>query len=437
LRFIITICCISLTLISWNFYSAKESSSVRKLPDSDLLYESKAFNDYIDQLQTAVVDWETVDEKLTVFKKEIIEFRYGDPAQNRLFYETFINSLRESRNRFDNASDHQFIDDLVVWFFQGPNLWNSIADGLLIVNIAQPMTAANMNQSLNDAFLLSQERAKSFRRDQKANGKSDPILQGNIPFRLFTTSQDCQVLRFPNVVGSRKVVGEFEHYLKVLQSRNQTHLYVNLLSYGRGRADEIRRRQALEKLEEDSLVNKALILVTLDKDSEFYWQKKHYATLEKADAFIKRFQGDLLDCGRNSLYKWPRQIAGPEWDAVIRHKTNDVHHRFFEGKAILSVPERQDFIELVHLFLVDDIIRKCHVNAMNITCKYTIDRGPSMLGEYYFWELARNGQDLSNEDVRKYAALLTEAPLLFHSRPAHQNRIERTQRVIERLYLIR
>jgi hypothetical protein len=233
----------------------------------------------------------------------------------------------------------------------------------------------------------------------------DQFYYGNLPSKV-TKIHECDLIRIGQPLIYSNGLTQWittpqpaPEFLQFIQGQ-KSHLYVNLMKRD---GEEGPLSKSLEKLGA-ALPN--LLVVTLDKNSDFYHQKEPL----QAD-FKTVFLNKLLD--KSGAYSFPESFREDELIALIL----DVQERFFDGTPPKTAEERKDFIELTYIALLDRLLEKYQPQSINITCKQGIDRGPSLLALWIYSHQAMSDQEI--------AVQLLAPPLLFHNRSSHLSRLER------------
>lgn len=267
-----------------------------------------------------------------------------------------------------------------------------------------------------DYFIYLQNSLSSLRsgkhfKKSKTTFSDDSFAEGNLPFLQFTLPGKTQVIRMglpiverpylQNLILTPPLNPEFVAFIR-MQKR---HLYVNLMKREGSEAPNSLAIESLEKREP------TFSAVTLDKNSDFYWQQGEFPSESKA--FKQEFYNKMVD--PKGTYYWSLQLT--DWNRELKAILDKVHQKYFNQKLELSKQERQDFIELSYLEILDRLVAFLQPDSMNITCKHAIDRGPSLA---VLWQLKLG---LANEN--EAAALLLAPPLLMHNRTGHEPRLER------------
>ncbi|MFV0339531.1 MAG: hypothetical protein ACK5MA_02715 [Parachlamydiaceae bacterium] len=266
---------------------------------------------------------------------------------------------------------------------------------------------APWNGQLSKYLLSTQQQLHE---DPKFNGIHEPRLEdqfyyGNLPSKV-SEIQGCSLIRIGQPMiysnGLTRWITTPQpspEFLQFIQGQ-KSHLYVNLM---KREGEEGPLSRSLEKLGA-TLPN--LLVVTLDKNSDFYHQKEPL----QAD-FKTTFLNKLID--KNGAYSFPDSLSEDELVALILA----VQEHFFNGNSPETIDERKDFIELTYIALFDRLVEKYQPQSMNITCKQGIDRGPSLMALWLYSHHAMPDQEI--------AVQLLAPPLLFHNRASHLSRIER------------
>lgn len=345
------------------------------------------------------------------------------PEEARSSHERFVTKLRLlSKERLNKSStlektpNDQFLEDLVNWIFLKADLKEALQEYLYGI-VPSPTTKENISAYLQNtpSYL---KKLPNFQGLEHPPHQEDPYIHGNLPFFQFQRGS-TKVIRLgaPLTQGSSffhlwqtvEVNPEFLLFLKVQPS----HLYVNLMkSYGLEKAST----QAIEKLE---LQFPHLYVITLDKNSPFYFQDK---TPEKWEAslFKNQFLEKMIDPNGNyseGNYYWSQHLEKGAWEKELKGLIDQVHGEYFSFQTPLTQEERQVFIELTYLAILDALVNKWSPASLNITCLQSIDRGPSLS---VLWMLQKN-----NGTFKEQAALLLAPPLLIRNRTSQPRKISR------------
>ena len=310
--------------------------------------------------------------------------------------QTYIESMRKSGS-----------PDAIVRLFKGADLTNSYQQFLF--QYVAPYDGGDYFLYLKNS--LDALKAGGHFKKSKTTFSDDSFAEGNLPFLQFKLPGNTEVIRMGlpivekpylrNLIMTPPVNPEFITFIR-LQKR---HLYVNLM---KREGLEAPYSFAIESLEKNE---PSFASVTLDKNSDFYWQEGPFPS--KSHAFKQAFYNRLVD--PKGAYYFSAHLD--DWNAELKAILDEVHFKYFNQKSELSKQERQDFIELSYLEILDRLVALLKPDSMNITCKHAIDRGPSLA---VLWQLKLG---LAGEN--EAAALLLAPPLLMHNRTGHESRLQR------------
>jgi len=210
----------------------------------------------------------------------------------------------------------------------------------------------------------------------------DPIIQGNLPYQLYALSigpltSRCLKLPCPTLhthINKAKIIDEFKGFLRYIEMKKElgNHLLFNLqdrTAWG-GHA----RCQALEKLETEAEFNDQIVVVTLPKKTDFYYQTDIYLGEDSAETFVKLLIDQISsreECG----FYFSRKISGKGLDAFVGKIISIIHTYFFSEKKVLERKERLDFIEIFYMFLYLKIFDMIRPGSFSFTCKDGVDIG--------------------------------------------------------------
>jgi hypothetical protein len=385
-------------------------------------FSSHYYSDYHSQLQ-AFVNQHSLFPLLTESSQQIKDLvrHINQPLENaiqqREVHANFVKILRTAIDSIQQFSQSEkvFLQELTHWIFIRADLKE--ATKLYF----DPYTKDPIKNDFSNlmATLHTLRKSQIFSRSpHETTHQIDQYRHGNIPFLLFTLKGPIQtkVLRmgYPMDTINRlhlpwispQVYPEFLFFIQTQSS----HLYVNLMKRN---GTESSATKALELLENDFSNFSA---VTIDKNSDFYWQDKHqYPAIMDAAAFKKEFLKQLTN--KNGDFYWSKNLNIDEWTLQLNFIIDKTHQSFFANQTMLNQKERLDFIELSYLSILDALVDQLRPASMNITCRQCMDRGPSL---YVLWMLQKN--EVTEAEL---PALLLAPPLLIHNRPSHPSRIIR------------
>lgn len=262
----------------------------------------------------------------------------------------------------------------------------------------------------------------------------DPTAMGNITYKKFdmTLRHRKDAMHFIRMasptIGSNSdtiISPEFLGYLDYLKNHKKTHTYfnyqdnyklkassiTNLSRLGKimGIANETHRAKQLESLNYNNDYKDTIQVVTLAKNSNFYWQNGDQPN--QADEFKNKFIRKIFHEERKG-YFFPRNLLNNDFKNNIREILDSIHNLVFSNREKLSFEERQDFIEIAYYF-ISGLISKDSF-SVNHTCKSGIDRAGGANALIYTATLIQ--YILENEDLTQ--EMHQEILLLIHKVPS-------------------
>lgn len=257
----------------------------------------------------------------------------------------------------------------------------------------------------------------------------DPWMQGCLPECLLQFTQHGvkrSWIGLPSptkqeYIHEAKVTEEFMGYLNAHKPEEGRILIINYQD--RTNWHEHARAKALEGLEEMEGFKPFLDVVTLPKDTEFYWQEIPYSDDHQAQIFKDHLMEHLIDnLGGFYFSDAVREKMPGKW---FRDLIEGVHQFFFVGRNVLAKEARLDFIEIV-LLLIE--LKLCEVsNPVKVfaVCKDGVDvvsSSTTLLGAY----LSLIREDMPSIESREEMRLLLQpAALLGRRRGIQQDRFDR------------
>lgn len=211
----------------------------------------------------------------------------------------------------------------------------------------------------------------------------DPIMQENPPYQLYKFSSKsfnaisiklpCPTLQ--THINKAEVVEEFKGFLRYFDSEEgnkKRHLLLNLQD--RTSWKECARCHALEELENQAEFTNQLVVVTLSKKSEFYYQTGPYLKEDSAQGFMQvltqKIQGE-----EGCDFYFSRKIDRAMLRLFVSDILRLIHAQIFLQKEALTRKERLDFLEIFYMFLYLKILDIIRPHSFSFTCKDGIDFG--------------------------------------------------------------
>lgn len=263
----------------------------------------------------------------------------------------------------------------------------------------------------------------------------DPLLQQNLPSRLYgmeVRGHRIDLLRLPcpttqALINKAEIVGEFRGFLRSLKPKER-HLMVNFQD--RTSWIELARNRALEGIQKNAEFGSKFFLMTLPKNSDFYYQIAEYAELNNATDFIATFQAQLNspeECG----FLLP--LSQKEVRAFAEKILPAVHKHYFRNKNAMTRGEREDFIEIVYQYLILKAIDTFEPSTLSFVCKDGVDTSAAEQGAFFGFLQLLSG-DLNEKGSQDFLRWLLYSPALFiRERAIDPERLNRTLSLLQRL----
>ena len=268
----------------------------------------------------------------------------------------------------------------------------------------------------------------------------DPIGQGNLPLHLYKIEREgkwIDVLRLPSPtkqssIGKVEILEEFRGFLRALSQdqKRRAHLIINLQDRTSWR--ECARSLTLENLQKNAEFHLKLFVLTLPKDTDFYYQNNEYLNLNRTDEFIEAFKQQLKkpeECG----YYFPSSFKHSELVSFTEQVLPFIATCFFHGKNTLTSRNREDFIEIFYQFLILKAIDSLEPCSISFTCKDAVDAGSAQSATFYAFLQLLN-QDFAAKENHDFFLWLLYMPALFiRERAIDPEKLHRTLSCLERI----
>ena len=425
------------------------------LPDCHYQFKSKVFSTYFDQLKKYTddqVQLHSQESRPTPhFEKEVKEFidfiQKSRPTtwnSKLIFHQNLIDKLRILLNKKDTltAGSIEFLQNFSTWIYTGPRLLEAMTEFLSseVLPSTLKISASHLNKLCLCDFLefLHKEITKNKTKYPSIDGAPryyDAHRLGDTPSMLFEISfegKKTQFIRTPAVTMDIKRDSRFlleaavvPEFLGILDNK-EPYLYVNLMD--RTIDSEKIRSAAIEKLQ-DEHPSKNFHLITLDKDTSFYNQTGTTQSLDALE-FKTKFLTHLFS---SPSFLWPPSLSTVDWKIKCHEVIDNIHIKLFAHRQNLSTSERRDFIEIAYYHFVKEAIKIIKPSTCNISCRSSVDRGPSMLAGFYTDHLLETQGILSSEDCLKISAIALTPAILAQNRAPFKNRTNRLICAINRM----
>lgn len=277
--------------------------------------------------------------------------------------------------------------------------------------------------------------------EEDAHQPFDPILQHNIPNRLYDLYvQDKRyvLLRMPTpiyqeAINKAALNEEFRGFLySYIQEKftKRKHLLVNLQDRTSWR--EHIRCKLLEELQLQSEMENHINVVTLAVDTDFYHQLAPYHQVNHAYLFKEQFKELLLD--DNAGYFFPPCIKKSDLSTFIDSSLEVIHHIFFSSKNVLLRENRLDFIEIFYWLLQLKLIEWLQPDTISLTCKDGIDVGEAHSAAIFAFLKLISNQEWTDTDWQYLNFILYAPALIIRERimlPERFNRMVGALKVVD------
>ncbi len=253
--------------------------------------------------------------------------------------------------------------------------------------------------------VVREERPKGF----------DPMIQDNVPMKVLEihhSMNELKVIRCPSptvqqTISHAHVIEEFKGFLKSLLPQEK-YLFVNLqdkTSY-----KESARCKAIDALQKRFDFRNNLVIIHLDKHSDFYHQSGIYLSLNDAKEFLEEFKNQLHSNKTTTLF------ISKDLDIFINEAFVVIHKYFFVNKNVFTRKNRLDFIEIFYNFLILKLIELQNPKILSFTCKDAVDIGAIQTATFYgFLKLIKNEKfNKENEDFLRW--LIYSSAILVRER---------------------
>jgi len=243
----------------------------------------------------------------------------------------------------------------------------------------------------------------------------DPIMQDNVPMKVLEihhNKNELKILKCPSptqqtTLSHSQVIEEFKGFLKSFQIQEK-YLFINLqnpTSY-----KESARCKAIDILQKRYDFRDNIVLVDLDKYSDFYHQSGVYLSLNDAKGFLEEFKKQLISKKNTTVF------ILKDLNTFVDKIFAIIHKYFFVNKNVFTRKNRLDFIEIFYNFFILKLIEIQNPKILSFTCKDAVDIGSIQTATFYgFLKLIKNEKfTKTNEDFFRW--LVYEKAILFRER---------------------
>lgn len=411
------------------------------------LYECGIYENHRQQAQNFISGL-TLPQSMSDSENAIVESLYSTLPEmdiEKAFYQAeLMNWIRTAVH--ESTGPSPFLDAYIYWLFTRPDLQKISAKYLTDQYGLDKEQTALIYQLDPEHFLENTYNYLSAmnlapKTEVEEEYANDPLLYGDMPSFQFTwnNKKKTRVMRIPNMardyfihapeglIAASTINEEFYHYLKLLKSKNQKQLYINLMA-----REGDTKTAAIEALDTDPLVGDAIVVISLDrsKKSDFYVQQGIFEEMDDAKTFKKHFLAKLTD-PKGEFY-WSKKVHQKGWLNKLPFILEAVHFRYFGNKKRLTHSERTEFIELTYVLIVNELVNLVNPDFLNISCKQTVDRGPTLYTMVFAYQLLHQGKT-ADEIYYDILLKLYSPTAVYHNRNGHFFRILRFDATLNRL----
>lgn len=270
----------------------------------------------------------------------------------------------------------------------------------------------------------------------------DPFTQVNVPSCLYAIAiggHKIVNIHLPSpthqeYIHRANVLDEFKGALRSCSSDfpPYRHLIINLQD--RTSWKEHSRAVALEDLRVYEGLDKALVVATLARDTEFYHQLANYQQENHANIFLKQLK-ELSGDESSGDYFPPimkSKIVEDFTDGVIKA----IHRIFFSNKNILLREHRLAFIEIYHTFLILKFLDITKPNSFSLTCKDGVDTAACSNALLFLFLKLLGKESFGQEAWTEFNRLLYTPAILVRERLPLKDRFERMKEAFKVIALV-
>ncbi len=246
----------------------------------------------------------------------------------------------------------------------------------------------------------------------------DPFIQYDRPQALFQLSMNGKRVTVTRMasptrqkqIQEAKIIPEFTSALRHAVDHKEKILLVNYQD--RTSWKEYARTKELETLQNNAEVERALDVVTLPKNTEFYLQSEEYLKDTNAGGFKKVFF-EQITSEENCGFSFPSYISHKDLYSFIKQAIEMTHSLFFGDKEELSRKNRLDFIEIVYQWILIKLLIETKASILTFSAKDGVDL-PSAASFGFFAFLKLVGNDpLWKEEEKDFLNALVFVPALL------------------------
>jgi len=271
-------------------------------------------------------------------------------------------------------------------------------------------------------------------RDEDAKNASipfDPILQENHPHWIYDFKVDQKLVTFIRLpcpstqtyINKAEIVGEFLACLRSLFSDQSTYLVINLQN--RTSWKEYARCEALEKLTQHAEFYKNISVLTLPKETDFYYQIDEYFNLNDSKDFLSVLRDQIKSEKEVGFFYGIKEKRQDFLDKLI-DITDFIYKDFFNSSKELSRKQRLDFIETFYHFMSLELIQTINPRYVSFTCKDGVDTSAAVNASFYCFIKLLKSKKINKREKDTALWLYYREALLIRERLIDSQRFNRT-----------
>lgn len=259
----------------------------------------------------------------------------------------------------------------------------------------------------------------------------DPLMQGNLPeveAHIKENEHEISLLRLAcptmqEIISKAYIVDEFKEYLRSVLNKkgDYHHLIINYQDNTSWK--EHARSSVLEELGNQAEFSNILTIITLSKDSDFYHQSGPYRELSSGESFLKHFKEHLMD--ENTGYYFPQKIREILFDGFIDKLFVEIYKTFFKNHDILSLQERQSFIEIAYGFIELKLIEETQCSYLCLTSKDGLDVSATASTALLVLIKLADNKKLTQKEIEQVLYILFGQTMLIRERNLQPERFDR------------
>ncbi len=386
-------------------------------------FSSDIFDQYFEQMAAISQKFKKLPDEF----KAVFSHSGETIADKRLTHEKMIKLLRETYQSHNLDSEVlKEVNAMSAALFSEANVKDSYQAFLSqYIDLSdEAINAVSLPQLVLQYYAPLVEIFKNSDHFSEERIKYDYHLQGFLPVRIYSID-GVHHLYTPNPIIKDKISNSttlnplFLSYLNHLKKEQKKYLYVSVKSIS----------EELVNLSESEEYKEVFNLIIIDRTTDFYFQKNEWEEKNDAIEFKKNLMKNIFE--NNTNFYWPTELLEQDWVNKITDIIENVHSKYFQNHLTLTKAERGAFIEIVNAEMIIAACEFFKPDFVNMTCEYTMDRGPSQFAFLYLYDIMQKSGQLTTEEKRDFITLFFVPPMIAHNRTSHDYRVNRLSETIE------